>query len=110
MADLDGGGAKATADGGWGNLPPRYAPVGTVADNVRAPHMLVADSPELLDWLNEKMRSTICRSSSTSLASTSRMVSFGSTTPSSASMASPASRAWGCTSTTTAAASRSTCS
>ena len=51
--------AKATADGGWGNPPPRYAPVGTVADNVRAPHMLVADSPELLDWLNEKMRSTI---------------------------------------------------
>ena len=51
--------AKATADGGWGNPPPRYAPVGTVADNVRAPHMLVADSPELLDWLNEKMRSIL---------------------------------------------------
>ena len=47
--------AKATADGGNRR---RDTPVGTV-DNVRAPHMLVADSPELLDWLNEKMRSTI---------------------------------------------------
>ena len=35
------------------------APVGTVADQVRAPHMLVADSPDLLRWLNAKLESTI---------------------------------------------------
>jgi len=46
------------ARGGWGNPPPRYAPAGTVADNVRAPHMLVADCPELLEWLNAKLAAT----------------------------------------------------
>ena len=48
-----------TARGGWGNPPPRYAPAGTVADNVRAPHMLVADCPELLTWLNGKLESVV---------------------------------------------------
>ena len=47
------------ARGGWGNPPPRYAPAGTVADNVRAPHMLVADCPELLAWLNAKLEQTV---------------------------------------------------
>lgn len=47
------------ARGGWGNPPPRYAPAGTVADEVRAPHMLVADSPDLLAWLNEKLESVV---------------------------------------------------
>jgi len=47
------------ARGGWGNPPPRYAPAGTVADNVRAPHMLVADSPELLGWLNRKLETVV---------------------------------------------------
>ena len=47
------------ARGGWGNPPPRYAPAGTVADNVRAPHMLVADSPELLAWLNSKLEADV---------------------------------------------------
>lgn len=46
------------ARGGWGNPPPRYAPAGTVADNVRAPHMLVADCPPLLEWLNAKLADT----------------------------------------------------
>ena len=49
--------AYNAARGGWGNPPPRYAPAGTVADNVRAPHMLVADCPELLEWLNSKLAS-----------------------------------------------------
>lgn len=44
-------------------LPPsrvrHSAPVGTVADQVRAPHMLVADSPELLGWLNAKLKATV---------------------------------------------------
>ena len=47
------------ARGGWGNPPPRYAPAGTVGDAVRAPHMLVADSPEMLAWFNAKLESTI---------------------------------------------------
>jgi tetratricopeptide (TPR) repeat protein len=47
------------ARGGWGNPPPRYAPAGTVGDDVRAPHMLVADCPELLDWWNGKLASTV---------------------------------------------------
>ena len=43
----------------WGNPPPRYAPAGTNADAVRAPHMLVADSPALLRWLNTKLETTV---------------------------------------------------
>jgi hypothetical protein len=43
----------------WGNPPPRYAPAGTDADAVRAPHMLAADSPEILSWLNAKLESHI---------------------------------------------------
>ena len=43
----------------WGNPPPRYAPAGTNADAVRAPHMLVADSPELLRWLNAKLEAAV---------------------------------------------------
>lgn len=45
--------------GGWGNPPPRFAPAGTVADEVRAPHMLVADCPELLSWFNAKLESVV---------------------------------------------------
>ena len=51
--------AHCTARGGWGNPPPRYAPAGTVADNVRAPHMLVADCPEMLDWFNAKLEKVV---------------------------------------------------
>jgi tetratricopeptide (TPR) repeat protein len=47
------------ARGGWGNPPPRYAPAGTVADEVRAPHMLVAECPALLEWLNGKLQSAV---------------------------------------------------
>lgn len=47
------------ARGGWGNPPPRYAPAGTVADAVRAPHMLVADCPELLEWYNRKLQAVV---------------------------------------------------
>ena len=47
------------ARGGWGNPPPRYAPAGTVADNVRAPHMLVADCDALLSWFNDKLRAVV---------------------------------------------------
>jgi hypothetical protein len=47
------------ARGGWGNPPPRYAPAGTVADEVRAPHMLVADCPELLSWFNGKLETCV---------------------------------------------------
>jgi len=47
------------ARGGWGNPPPRYAPVGTVADEVRAPHMLAADCPAILDWVNRKLESAV---------------------------------------------------
>jgi len=47
------------ARGGWGNPPPRYAPAGTVADNVRAPHMLVADCGPLTDWLNAKLEAVV---------------------------------------------------
>ena len=43
----------------WGNPPPRYAPAGTNADAVRAPHMLVADSPALLRWLNAKLETRV---------------------------------------------------
>ena len=43
------------ARGGWGNPPPRYAPAGTVADNVRSPHMLVADCAPLTSWFNRKL-------------------------------------------------------
>jgi hypothetical protein len=50
----------ATAEAcSWGNPPPRYAPAGTNADAVRAPHMLVADSPELLRWLNAKLEAAV---------------------------------------------------
>ena len=47
------------ARGGWGNPPPRYAPAGTVADNVRAPHMLVADCAQLCEWLNGKLEAFV---------------------------------------------------
>ena len=47
------------ARGGWGNPPPRYSPAGTNGDDVRAPHMLVADSPELLQWLNGKLEAVV---------------------------------------------------
>ncbi|KAL1526326.1 hypothetical protein AB1Y20_015040 [Prymnesium parvum] len=48
-----------SARGGWGNPPPRYAPAGTEADAVRAPHMLAADCPELLSWFNGKLQATV---------------------------------------------------
>tara|TARA_B110001452_G_scaffold260151_1_gene257348 strand:+ start:206 stop:1279 length:1074 start_codon:yes stop_codon:yes gene_type:complete len=51
--------AHNAAQGGWGNPPPRYAPAGTSGDAVRAPHMLVADSADLLAWFNVKCRDAV---------------------------------------------------
>ena len=47
------------AKGGWANRQPRFAPAGTAANAVRAPDMLVADEPRLLEWLNAKCESVI---------------------------------------------------
>jgi len=51
--------ALATSRGGWKTPPPRFAPAGTVADHVRAPHMLVAESPEILPWFNTKLETLV---------------------------------------------------
>ena len=51
--------AHNAAKGGWACRQPRFAPAGTAANAVRAPDMLVADDPELLEWLNQKCDSTI---------------------------------------------------
>ena len=40
-------------------IDPKMLPAGTVADNVRAPHMLVADCDELLTWFNAKLRTVV---------------------------------------------------
>jgi len=47
------------AKGGCANRQPRFAPAGTAANAVRAPDMLVADEPRLLEWLNRKCESVI---------------------------------------------------
>jgi len=51
--------AHNAAKGGWSCRQPRFAPAGTAANAVRAPDMLVADDPALLDWLNSKCETTI---------------------------------------------------
>ena len=51
--------AHNTAKGGWACRQPRYAPAGTAANAVRAPDMLVADEPRLLEWLNRRCEETI---------------------------------------------------
>ena len=47
------------AKGGWSNRQPRFAPAGTAANEVRAPDMLIADEPRLLEWLNSKCEEVI---------------------------------------------------